>query len=170
MEHLLDTDSLSKVVINEVMNDLDTSVLNPTTPINMYRIAHPDTMYGVYSNENQCLNDYIDVYVEYLASSHCGKVNTPSKGQDVSVFKSAKWYTTTIDTEVYGTCSIKQLLRWFTKKELRDLHNLGFKLYKFSTDTYKIYQRQTITDLSVWLSAEKEEINIKDFLTNRGYK
>ena len=96
----------------------------------------------------------------------------PTKGQDVLVFKSAKWYTTTttMDTEVYGICSIKQLLRWFTKKELRDLHNLGFKLYKFSTDTYKIYQRQTITDLSVWLSAEKEEINIKDFLTNRGYK
>lgn len=170
MEHLLDMDSLSKLVINEVMNDLDTSVLNPTTPINIYRIAHPDTMYGVYSNENQYLNDSIDVYVEHLSSSHCGKVNTPSKGQDVSVFKSAKWYTTTIDTEVYGICSIKQLLRWFTKKELRDLHNLGFKLYKFSTNTYKIYQRQTITDLSVWLSAEKEEINIKDFLTNRGYK
>ena len=170
MEHLLDMDSLSKLVINEVMNDLDTNVLNPTTPINMYRIAHPDTMCGVYSNENQCLNDSIDVYIEYLASSHCGKVNTPSKGQDVSVFKSAKWYTTPVDTEVYGTCSIKQLLRWFTKKELRDLHNLGFKLYKFSTDTYKIYQRQTITDLNVWLSVEKEEISIKDFLTNRGYK
>ena len=170
MANLINMDSLSKVVINEVMNDLNTSVLNPTTPINMCRIAHPETMYGVYSNENQCLNDSIDVYVAYLSSSHCGKVNTPSKGRDVSVFKSEKWYTTPVDTEVYGTCSIKQLLRWFTKKELRDLHNLGFKLYKFSTDTYKIYQRQTITDLNVWLSAEKEEINIKDFLINKGYK
>ena len=171
-------DSLSKLVMKEVVEEqgvvnfsIDSGLIYNNKEIEMYRVAHPTTLHGVYTHDSDEFPPSHLVYITELANTHNCLKRTPNIYEDEYVATTLSFINESLADAVYGTCSKKQLMRWFNKKELRDLHSLGFKLYKFKTSCYKIYQRQTITDLCTWLKSEKEVIDIKNFLlTEFNYK
>ncbi len=96
----------------------------------IYRIENPTTMRGMWYENNGIYNPVITKLTEgiskHLPMDYHSRYHADNK----------RWYS--------GCCDKGQMRMWFSPRDVAELIDMGYGLFEFDSEEYKIEENQTI--------------------------